>query len=74
LSRRWRKESSIEEEKGSEYGLAPKEVTGGRASRGARGGATDLTTADHAMSMKSPERGERTEAIRVSTAPSPPLG
>jgi hypothetical protein len=55
LRGRWRKESGTEEEEGERFSSAPKEVTRGGASGGARGGALDLATAEPA---KSPKREE----------------
>jgi hypothetical protein len=45
------------------YGSALKEVTGGRAYRGARGGGQDLATADLARPTRSLERAELVEVV-----------
>jgi hypothetical protein len=49
--------------KGIGYGLASKEITGGRVSGGARGGATDPVAVDLATPTKSLEREEQEEAL-----------
>jgi hypothetical protein len=55
----WRKGSGTEEEEqGSGYNSAPKEVTEGRACVGARGGGQDLVTMDPARPTRSSERAE----------------
>jgi hypothetical protein len=53
------------EDEGERYGLAPKEITGGGASGGARGGIMDLATMDPTTPMKSSESEEQEEAIVV---------
>jgi hypothetical protein len=63
VERWWRKGSDTEEEEGSVYGSALKEVTGGRAYRGARGGGQDLATADLARPTRSLERAELVEVV-----------
>jgi hypothetical protein len=64
VEQRWRKGSGTkEEEQGSGYNSAPKEVTEGRACGGARGGGQDLVTTDPARPTRSSEWAEQVEAV-----------
>jgi hypothetical protein len=63
IERRWRKGSGAKEEEESRYGSVSKEVTGCRASRGAKGGGQDPAMMDLAKPARPSERAKLVEAV-----------
>jgi hypothetical protein len=63
VERQWRKGSDAEEGEGSGHSSVPKEVTGGQARGGARGGGQDTTMMDQARLTRSSEQEEAVAAV-----------